>query len=165
MANVANNIGDALRSRRDLPIGFVPWAINFYISFAVIIQFASVAGVGADWSSFSTALVITLCLMILPYVTVSRMLYPEHKDRWASIEDYYIANRKLILGVMLVSPVSYAVGLIFYTPELVAKGPILLFVTLPSTTLSSTTTPFCVATTLALGTSVMRIPGTVSTRA
>ena len=32
------------------------------------------------------------------------MLYPEHKERWASVEDYYIANRKLILGLIVIAP-------------------------------------------------------------
>jgi len=132
LANVANNLADALRSRRDLPIGFVPWAINFYIIVAVINAFASVAGVDFDWSSFGTAMIITLCLTMMPYVMVSRLLYPEHKDRWASIEEYYLANRQLILGVMLIPPVSYALSLTYYTPELVVTGPILLLNTLPT---------------------------------
>ena len=131
LANVANNLGDALRSRRDLPIGFIPWAINFYITVAVINMFSSVAGVDFDWSSFGTPLIINLCLVAMPYVMVSRLLYPEHKDRWASIEDYYLANRKLILGIMLVPPVSYALSLTYYTPQLVVTGPILLFNSLP----------------------------------
>ena len=131
LANVANNLADALRSRRDLPIGFVPWAINFYISIAVINMFASVAGVSFDWSSFGTPMIINLCLIAMPYVMVSRLLYPEHKDRWGSIEEYYLANRLLIIGIMLVPPVSYALSLLYYTPELVETGPILLLNTLP----------------------------------
>ena len=132
LANVANNLADALRSRRDLPIGFVPWAINFYIAVAVINVFASVAGVSFDWSSFGTAMIITLCLILVPYVMASRLLYPEHKERWDSIEDYYLANRKLILGLMLIPAVSYALSLTYYTPELVVTGPILLFNSLPT---------------------------------
>lgn len=131
LANVGNNIGDALRSRRDLPIGFVPWAINAYISLAVITLFTAVAGVSDSWASFGTSVMVVQCAMVLPFVIVSRLLCPEHKDRWASIEEYYIANRKLILGIMLISPVSYVLGLTVYTPELVQTGPVLLFASLP----------------------------------
>lgn len=132
LANVANNLADALRSRHDLPIGFVPWAINFYITVAVINLFSSVAGVDFDWSSFGTPMIINLCLVAMPYVMVSRLLYPEYKDRWASIEEYYLANRKLILGLMLVPPISYALSLTYYTPELVVTGPILLLNSAPT---------------------------------
>ncbi len=131
LANVANNLGDALRSRRDLPIGFVPWAINLYICIAVINQFTSVSGVSENWSSFGTSAMVVLCLMLLPYVVASRLLYPENKDSWETIEDYYLANRKVIIFVLMISPVSYAFSLIFYTPELVQKGPVLLFGSLP----------------------------------
>jgi len=104
LANVANNMADALRARRDLPIGFVPWAINFYISAAVIHVFVLFAEANETFS-YDMLSLVGLLAAFMPYIMVSRLLYPEHKEHWASVEDYYIANRKLILGVMLIAPV------------------------------------------------------------
>ena len=131
LANVANNMADALRARRDLPIGIVPWAINFYISAAVISTFALFSEADQTFS-FDVIQLTALLVALMPYIMVSRLLYPEHEERWASVEDYYIANRKLILGLMLIPAVSYALSLTYYTPELVAMGPILIFNSLPT---------------------------------
>ena len=104
LANVANNMADALRARRDLPIGFVPWAINFYISAAVINIFVILSAADETFV-FDMVSLVGLLAAFIPYIMVSRLLYPEHKDRWTSVEDYYIANRKLILGIMLITQV------------------------------------------------------------
>jgi len=104
LANVANNLADALRARRDLPIGFTPWAINFYISVAVINIFVLLSAADETFV-FDMLSFVGLLVAFIPYIMVSRLLYPEHKDRWASVEDYYIANRKLILGIMLITQV------------------------------------------------------------
>ena len=103
LANVANNMADALRARRDLPIGFVPWAINFYISAAVINAFV-LFSLADETFSFDVIQLTALLASLMPYIMVSRLLYPEHKERWASVEDYYIANRKLILGLIVIAP-------------------------------------------------------------
>ena len=105
LANVANNMADALRARRDLPIGIVPWAINFYISAAVISTFALFSEADQTFS-FDVIQLTALLVALMPYIMVSRLLYPEHEERWASVEDYYIANRKLILGLMVIAPTT-----------------------------------------------------------
>ncbi|MEL7317094.1 MAG: hypothetical protein AAFN04_00480 [Pseudomonadota bacterium] len=113
LANVANNIADALRARKDLPIGFVPWAINFYISAAVITSFMLLADIQETFPLEVVSLTTSL-MAILPYIVVSRLLYPEHIEKWASVEDYYIANRKLILGIMLIPSFTFAFSQFYY---------------------------------------------------
>ena len=112
LANVANNMADALRARRDLPIGFVPWAINFYISARVINAFVLLA-VRDLAITFDMLALLGILAGLMPYIMVSRLLYPEHKERWASVEEYYIANRKLILGIMLIGPAAFAFNQIY----------------------------------------------------
>lgn len=109
LANVANNLADALRARRDLPIGFVPWAINFYISAAVINTFVLFSEAD-ETLSYDIIQLTTLFVGLMAYIMVSRLLYPQHEERWASVEDYYIANRKLILGLTLIAPAIAVVG-------------------------------------------------------
>jgi len=104
LANVANNMADALRARRDLPIGFVPWAINFYIS-AAVINTLVLFSAAEETAIFDMLSLVGLLVALMPYIMVSRLLYPEHEARWASVEDYYIANRKLILGLMVIAPI------------------------------------------------------------
>ncbi len=113
LANVANNIADALRARKDLPIGFVPWAINLFISAAVINSFILLADI-KDTFPLEVVSLATLLLTILPYIVVSRLLYPEHSEKWTSVEDYYIANRKLILGIMLIPSCTFAFSQLYY---------------------------------------------------
>ena len=72
LANVANNMADALRTRRDLPIGFVPWAINFYISAAVINTFALFLQADGPQSYDMFTLAATLAIF-MPYIMVSRL--------------------------------------------------------------------------------------------
>lgn len=103
LANVANNMADALRTRRDLPIGFVPWAINFYIAAAVINTFALFLQADSP-QSYDMIMLAAVLATFMPYIMVSRLLYPGDKERWDSIEDHYIANRKLFLGLMVIPP-------------------------------------------------------------
>lgn len=110
LANVANNMADALRARRDLPIGFVPWAINFYISAAIINTLGLMSTFDETWSS-GVVFMVGLLAALMPYIMVSRLLYPEHKERWTSVEDYYIANRKMVLGLMVIAPVVSIINL------------------------------------------------------
>lgn len=112
LANVANNMADALRARRDLPIGFVPWAISFYISASAVWTYAFYHGVRED-IKFDIVIIALLLASVMSYIVVSRLLYPEHKDRWASVEGYYIGNRRLILGVMAIAPLTSILSLIY----------------------------------------------------
>ena len=105
LANVANNMADAVRARRDLPIGFVPWAISIYISAAAVSSYAIYHSSREGYKFDLLGLILAL-VTVLSYVFVSRLLYPEHKDRWASVEEYYLANRHLILGIMVVAPLT-----------------------------------------------------------
>lgn len=113
LANVANNLADALRARRDLPIGFVPWAINFYITAGFVTGFT------LFWNdraavSFDMIVFLTQLATFVPYIMVSRLLYPQHPDRWSSVEEYYIAGRQLILGVLLIGPAVFAFNMLYY---------------------------------------------------
>ena len=143
LANVANNMADAVRSRRDLPIGFVPWAINFYISASAVWAYAFYYNARED-IDFDIVSITLLLATVMAYIVVSRLLYPEHKDRWASVEDYYISNRRLILGVMAIAPLtsilSFFYGLtqfpflevLFYSSTIVGL-PLLIMLTLMAT--------------------------------
>lgn len=110
LANVANNMADALRARRDLRIGFVPWAINLYIS-AAVINTLVLFSAADETTIFDMLALVALLAALMPYIMVSRLLYPEHNERWASVEDYYIANRKLILGLMVIAPIVMTLSL------------------------------------------------------
>ena len=113
LANIANNLADALRARREFPIGFVPWAINFYLTAAFV------SGLTLFWSGRETV-VFDMVVFVsqlgtwLPYIMVTRLLYPEHPDRWASVEEYYIANRHLILGGLLIGPTVFTFNMLYY---------------------------------------------------
>jgi len=103
VANVTNNMADAHRARRDLPIGFVPWAISFYLVAAVANAYALYDAV-ADDIVFDLVTIVIGMATILPYIFLSRFLYPEHPKKWASVEDYYLSNRVFILGLLAIAP-------------------------------------------------------------
>ncbi|MEP5937831.1 MAG: hypothetical protein ABJ239_05855 [Erythrobacter sp.] len=103
LANVANNMADAVRARHDLRIGFIPWAVSVYLSASAIFSYG-LFYIGREDYRFDIVSIAALLMSVMPYIFVSRLLYPEHKERWNSVEDYYIANRKLILGVMAIAP-------------------------------------------------------------
>lgn len=103
LANIANNMADAVRARHDLPIGFIPWAISFYIATSAITSYG-LYYLGREEYQFDIVSISVLLAAIMPYIFVSRLLYPEHKDRWNSVEDYYLANQKLILGILAIAP-------------------------------------------------------------
>ncbi|RGP40550.1 hypothetical protein BPTFM16_00835 [Altererythrobacter insulae] len=113
LANIASNLADALRARRDLPIGFVPWAINFYLTGAFVTGL-SLFWIGREAVVFDVVVFVSQLATWIPYIMVTRLLYPEHPDRWASVEEYYIANRHLILGILLIGPTIFAFNLLYY---------------------------------------------------
>ncbi len=41
----------------------------------------------------------------LPYVFVSQAMLPREQDTWASLEDYYMAHSRVLVGVLLLAPV------------------------------------------------------------
>ncbi len=113
VANVTNNMADAHRARRDLPIGFVPWAISFYLVGAVANTYAIYDAV-ADVIVFDVVTIIIAMATILPYIFLSRFLYPEHPEKWGSVEDYYLSNRIFILGLLAIAPLIASANF-FYT--------------------------------------------------
>jgi len=143
LANVANNMADAVRARRDLPIGFIPWAISFYLSASAVWTYAFYYGARKD-IEFDIVSITLLLASVMSYIFVSRLLYPEHKDRWDSVEDYCIGNRRLILGVMAIAPftsiLSFFYGLtqfpflevLFYSSTIFGL-PLLIWVMLMAT--------------------------------
>ena len=113
LANIANNLADALRARRDLPIGFIPWAINFYLT-AAFVTGLTIVWVGREAFAFDMIVFVSQLATWLPYIMVTRLLYPEHPDRWSSVEEYCIANRHLILGILLIGPTVFAFNVLYY---------------------------------------------------
>lgn len=113
LANVANNMADAFRARADLPIGFVPWAIAFYIVASVVLTFVFYSVIRDDYNLDIVNILGSLAVL-LPYIFVSRLLYPEHKEKWSSVEHYYIANRNVILRTLVIPQIVVLAQLTYY---------------------------------------------------
>ena len=61
----------------------------------------------------------------LPLVFVGQAMFPDDPDKWSSLDDYYLENRKVLPAILLISPLT---SLIY---GVLAFGPIFLFNDLP----------------------------------
>ena len=133
LANVTNNLADAWRARRELPLGMAPLLVSTFIILSIGDQWMSVAN-NRDALQMDARNLFTVLGICLPYIFVSRALFPQKLEQWGSLEEFYIAERHEFLGVLMIPPIASVLSnLIAGTlppDELlsfaIVKGPILL---------------------------------------
>ncbi len=113
LANSATGLADVWRGRDEIAIGIcVPLLALVLLSFAMSQWY--LAWNNRDALTIGQWPLIFAVGITLPFVFVSQAMTPRNPDRWESLDAYYLANRRVILGALTVSPVVSVLANVFY---------------------------------------------------
>src|ERR1041385_6057846 len=104
VARVATGFADMWRARRDTAVGISPCLLGLLILFSAAQQWMSFWR-GRDVLTMGPWQILVSIAAALPYVFVSQAMLPREQERWASLEDYYLAHSRVLLGVLLIPPI------------------------------------------------------------
>jgi hypothetical protein len=104
VARVATGFADMWRGRKNMVVGISPILLGLFILFSAAQQWMSF------WEKRSVLTMGPWPILVsmgtaLPYVFVSQAMLPREQDTWASLEDYYMAHSRVLIGALLVPPV------------------------------------------------------------
>jgi len=104
VARVATGFADMWRGRKNMVIGISPILLGLLILFSAAHQWMSA------WEARSVVTMGPWPILVsigitLPYVFVSQAMLPREQDTWASLEDYYMAHSRVLIGALLLPPV------------------------------------------------------------
>jgi hypothetical protein len=104
VARVATGFADMWRGRKNMVIGISPILLGLFILFSGAHQWMSFWKARSVWTIGPWPILVSIGLA-LPYVFVSQAMLPREQDTWASLEDYYMAHSRVLVGVLLLPPV------------------------------------------------------------
>jgi hypothetical protein len=104
VANVATGFADMWRSRRETAIGTLGALLGLLILFSAAQQWMSCWG-ARDALTMGPWQILAIIAIALPFVFISRAMFPRDEDEWSSWDDYYIAHRRVLLTILLIPPV------------------------------------------------------------
>ena len=103
VANVATGFADIWRGRRETVVGTATTLLGLLILFSAAQQWMSCWG-ARDVLTMGPWQILAVIAIALPLVFISRAMLPREEDVWSSWDDYYIAHRRVLLTVLLISP-------------------------------------------------------------
>lgn len=101
IANVATGFADMWRSRADMGVGWTTPLLGLFILLAAAHQWVSFWG-GRDTITMEPWNLLISIGVALPYIFVSRGMFPRQQDRWRSLEDYYVDHSRVLLGALII---------------------------------------------------------------
>lgn len=100
LANVATGLADVWRSRHEASLGIcIPLLAAVVISYSVS-QWQLMWENRDNWVMGPPVLLATLGVL-LPYIFISQAMFPKKPEAWATLDEYYLANREILLGAMI----------------------------------------------------------------
>jgi hypothetical protein len=104
VARVATGFADMWRGRKDMVVGISPILLGLFILFSVAHQWMTAWEARGVWTIGPWSILVCMGIS-LPYVFVSQAMLPREQDTWASLEDYYMAHSRVLVGALLLAPV------------------------------------------------------------
>lgn len=105
VANVATGFADIWRGRRETPVGTHTVLLGSLILFSAAQQWMSFWR-GRDSLTMGPWQILVSIAVALPFVFISRAMLPREQDAWRSLDDYYMAHRRVLLAVLLIPSVA-----------------------------------------------------------
>lgn len=105
VANVATGFADIWRSRGQTKVGTHTALLGVLILFSAAQQWMSFWR-GRDLLTMGPWQILICIAVALPFVFISRAMLPREQDTWQSLDDYYMAHRRVLLLVLLVPSVA-----------------------------------------------------------
>jgi hypothetical protein len=104
VARVATGFADMWRGRKHMAIGVSPILLGLFILFSAAQQWMSFWNARGVYTMGPWPILVSMGIT-LPYVFVSQAMLPREQDTWASLEDYYMAHNRVLIGTLLLAPV------------------------------------------------------------
>jgi hypothetical protein len=103
VANVATGFADMWRGRRQTAIGTLGALLGLLILSNAAQQWMSCWG-ARDTLTMGPWQILAIITIALPFVFISRAMFPRDEDKWSSWDDYYIEHRRVLLTILLIPP-------------------------------------------------------------
>jgi hypothetical protein len=103
LTNVATGFADLMRGRETHRIGIVTPLLALTVVAFALGQWHVVYDAQAFYSPTPAQLITTLAIT-LPFVFVGQAMFPRDPDQWASLDDYCMDKRGILLGALMLSP-------------------------------------------------------------
>ena len=105
VANVATAFADIWRGRKETVVGTATVLLGILILFSAAQQWMSFWR-ARDSLTIGPWQILVSMGVALPFVFISRAMLPRDQDAWQSLDDYYMAHSRVLLAVLLISPVA-----------------------------------------------------------
>ena len=105
VANVATGFADMWRSRDDIGPGWTTPLLGLFILLAAAQQWVSYWSARDGLTMEPSTLLISMAVAF-PYIFVSTGMFPRHQDKWPSLEDYYGAHSRVLMGALALPPLA-----------------------------------------------------------
>ncbi|RYG85685.1 MAG: hypothetical protein EON59_11680 [Alphaproteobacteria bacterium] len=117
VANVATGFADMWRSRDDISPGWTTPMLGMFILLAAAHQWVSFWAAREGITMAPSTLLISMAVAF-PYIFVSTGMFPRQHDKWRSLEDYYAAHSRVLMGALaLPSVVSTTYNVVRFGPS------------------------------------------------
>ncbi|QNE32270.1 hypothetical protein F1C10_10140 [Sphingomonas sp. NBWT7] len=123
IAAVVSGFGEQWRRRHLRPIGWLAPLLGAYVLLAATRQWQNFYA-ARDALTMTPATLFTCLAMALPYTFVAQVMFPAADDAVVDGDTHYLADRRILLGVLMVPPaVSLAFNLVT-NPSFLAKDAV-----------------------------------------
>jgi len=103
LANLATGYADVWRDRTRRAIGALTLLLGLVLILSICRQWLSIwsARERLDPDAWS---IFTVLFVAGPFVFLSQAMFPRADDDWGSHDEYYFGHRRVLLGVLVISP-------------------------------------------------------------
>jgi len=99
VANVATGFADMWRGRDDISPGWTTPLLGLFILLAAAQQWVSYWMAREGLTMEPSTLLISMAVAF-PYIFVSTGMFPRQSDKWRSLDDYYAAHSRVLMGAL-----------------------------------------------------------------
>jgi hypothetical protein len=111
VANVATGFADMWRARSETAVGWCTPLLALYVLLASSGAWINLWNSRAEETVAAGPLLLSLA-HFFPIIFISRAMFPRSGDGWSSLEDYYMAHRRVLVGAVIATRLVGAAGLI-----------------------------------------------------
>lgn len=109
VANVGIGFGKLWRARSAVRVGICVPLLGVWLLSHAVLNWTGAWESLQDIPIDATVFIISLAVA-LPYVVVSTVMFPDDADRYASLDEFYIAHARLVMVAMMIPTSAGMVG-------------------------------------------------------
>lgn len=132
VANVATGFADMWRSREDIRPGWTTPLLGLFILLAAAQQWVSYWG-GREGLTMEPWNLLISMGVAFPYIFVSTGMFPRQYDKWGSLEEYYAAHSRVLMGVLALPTLASSIynAVLFGLPDALSAVTVAVGIGIP----------------------------------